>query len=126
VASVPSTRVVYASCSAAGFPHRNRLGGYWIAEADPEAADELLTRSFPPEAVSWVVLATDGIQRHIDRLGGRWETVASQDSDQLAVFLQEAQTWETEEDPNGTAQPRSKRHDDKTIVVWRLELSPIN
>jgi hypothetical protein len=55
------------------FPHRNRPGGYRIAEADPGAADELVIRAFPRDEVSWVVLATDGAQTHIDRLGGRWD-----------------------------------------------------
>jgi hypothetical protein len=108
------------------FPHRNRLGGYWIAEADPAAADELLIRSFQPEAVTWVVLATDGAQKHIDRLGGEWDVLASQSDEQLAAFLQAAQAWETEADPDGTDLPRSKRHDDKTIVAWQPALSPIN
>jgi hypothetical protein len=108
------------------FPHRNRPGGYWIAEANPEAADELLIRSFPRDAVSWVVLATDGAQKHIDRLGGRWDAVASQDNDQLAAFLNSAQQWETEADPDGIAMPRSKRHDDKTVVAWHPRPSPIN
>lgn len=106
------------------FPHRNRPGGYWIAEADPAAADELLIRSFPPEAVSWVVLATDGIQKHIDRLGSRWDAVANQDNDQLAAFLQATQAWETDADPDGTEMPRSKRHDDKTIVAWQSHRHP--
>jgi hypothetical protein len=108
------------------FPHRNRPGGYWIAEADPAAADKLVIRSFLRDAVSWVVLATDGAQKHIDRLGGRWDVLASQSNEQLAAFLGSAQQWEAEADPHGIEMPRSKRHDDKTIVAWQPEASPIN
>ncbi|MEK6437484.1 hypothetical protein [Pseudonocardia sp. T1-2H] len=108
------------------FPHRNQTGGYWIAEADPAAADELVVRSFPRDAVSWVVLATDGAQMHIDRLGDRWDVIARQGDGQLAAFLNSAQQWETEADPDGIELPRSKRHDDKTVVAWQPAASPIN
>jgi hypothetical protein len=108
------------------FPHRNRPGGYRIAEADPGAADELVIRAFPRDEVSWVVLATDGAQKHIDRLGGRWDVLASQSDEQLAGFLNSAQQWETEADADGIEMPRSKRHDDKTIVAWQPERSPVD
>jgi hypothetical protein len=65
------------------------------------------------------VLATDGAQKHVDRPGGRWDAIASQSDEQLAAFLDSAQQWETEADPEGIALPRSKRHDDKTIVAWQ-------
>ncbi|GAA1287726.1 hypothetical protein GCM10009609_62750 [Pseudonocardia aurantiaca] len=109
------------------FPHRNRPGGYWIAEADPAAADELVSCSFQRDAVSWVVLATDGAQKHVDRLGGQWDLIVNQDNDQLTAFLKSAQQWETEADPDGIEMPRSKRHDDKTILAWQQPApSPIN
>ncbi|MCE0764775.1 protein phosphatase 2C domain-containing protein [Pseudonocardia kujensis] len=99
-------------------PHRNRPDGYWIAEADPAAADELVVRTFPTSAVSWVVLATDGIQKHLDRLDA-WTDAASRDSAELSALLADAQEWESAEDPDGQRLPRSKPHDDKTIAVWR-------
>ena len=100
-------------------PHRNQSGGYWIAEADPAAADELNIRSFPRDSVRWVVLATDGIQKHMDRLGGGWHEIAAQDDQQLVDLLCTAQQWETDTDPDGIELPRSKRHDDKIVLVWR-------
>jgi hypothetical protein len=72
------------------------------------------------------VLATDGAQKHIDRLGGRWDVLASQSDEQLAGFLNSAQQWETEADADGIEMPRSKRHDDKTIVAWQPERSPVD
>ncbi|MCE0768113.1 protein phosphatase 2C domain-containing protein [Pseudonocardia kujensis] len=102
-------------------PRRNRPGGYWISEAEPTAADELVIRAFPRSAVAWVVLATDGAQKHVDRLGGQWPEIADQDDEQLAAFLRAAQQWETHSDPEGTKLPRSKRHDDKTLLTWRPE-----
>ena len=99
-------------------PSRNRSGGYWIAEAEPAAADELIVRTFPRSTVRWVVLATDGVQKHLDRLD-TWSAAASLGDGDLSALIRDVQTWETETDPDGRRLPRSKRHDDKTVVVWR-------
>jgi hypothetical protein len=99
-------------------PSRNRTGGYWIAEADPAAADELVVRTFPLPTVRWVVLTTDGVQKHLDRLDA-WSDAARLRDEDLGALVHDAQTWETETDPDGRRLPRSKRHDDKTVVVWR-------
>ena len=107
-------------------PQRNRQGGYWISEADPAAADELVIRTFPRDAVAWVVLATDGAQKHVDRLGRPWSDIAARDNEQLTAFVEAAQHWETNTDPEGVELPRSKRHDDKTTLTWRPVVSPIS
>ncbi|MBN9109938.1 MAG: protein phosphatase 2C domain-containing protein [Pseudonocardia sp.] len=99
-------------------PLRNRSGGYWIAEAEPAAADELVVRTFPRPTVRWAVLTTDGVQKHLDRLDA-WSAAARVRDEDLGALLRDAQTWETESDPDGRRLPRSKRHDDKTVVVWR-------
>lgn len=43
---------------------RNRPDGYWIAEADPAAADNAITQTHPTSTLPWLILATV----HTDRL----------------------------------------------------------
>lgn len=49
--------------------HRNRPGGYWIAEADPAAAWQARSLSLPVAATRWAVLATDGTVNTARHLG---------------------------------------------------------
>lgn len=98
---------------------RNRPGGYWIAESNPRAAVHAIVQSFRLEQVSWCVLATDGAQRLIDHLGIPWGEVAEMSSVDLGGLLARLHDWEEAADPSGVCLPRSKRHDDKTVVVWR-------
>ncbi|WP_192909351.1 protein phosphatase 2C domain-containing protein [Gandjariella thermophila] len=98
---------------------RNTPGGYWIAEADPSAAEHAIVQSFPIDTVEWCILATDGAQRPVDHLGIPWERIAEMTDDQLAEQLQELQEWESRNDPSGALLPRAKVHDDKLIAVWK-------
>jgi hypothetical protein len=97
--------------------HRNRLGGYWIAEADPAAARHARTLTLPLSAMSWAVLATDGAVNTARHLGlDDWPELARFDSGALARFLERCEQWEESADPAGRLFPRAKRHDDKTIA----------
>ncbi|MFC3892100.1 hypothetical protein ACFOWZ_11495 [Lentzea rhizosphaerae] len=98
---------------------RNKPSGYWIAEADPYAAVHAIVHSFRLEQASWCVLATDGAQRGMDHLGIAWAEVAEMSSGELGDLLARLHDWEERADPSGVRLPRSKRHDDKTVVVWR-------
>ncbi|GGM72605.1 hypothetical protein GCM10012275_49000 [Longimycelium tulufanense] len=98
---------------------RNTPGGYWIAEADPSAADKALSYTMPINDVKWCVLATDGAQRVIDHLGIPWSRIAAMTSEELANQLEELYRWESVEDPMGILLPRAKMHDDKTVVVFQ-------
>lgn len=102
---------------------RNHPGGYWIAAADEHAAEHGVTASFPLESVEFCVLSTDGAQRVVDHLGINWQDVAQQVPDGLDSFLACLHRWEGTSDPDGACLPRSKRHDDKTLVVclWHEE-----
>lgn len=97
---------------------RNRPGGYWIAESDPQAANEAVERDFPNEEVEWLILTTDGAQRVIDHLGISWDGVARMSATELKELLTQLHQWEGTEDRAATLLPRAKLHDDKTIVVW--------
>lgn len=85
-----------------------------------------MIRTFPRDSVAWAVLATDGAQKHVDRLGQPWSEIAARDAEQLAAFVEAAQHWEAHADPEGVELPRSKRHDDKTILTWRPIVSRIS
>ncbi|WP_075298592.1 MULTISPECIES: protein phosphatase 2C domain-containing protein [unclassified Pseudonocardia] len=97
---------------------RNTPGGYWIAEADSNAADHAEVRRYRADDVRWAVLATDGAQRGIDHLDRRWADVAAMGDTELTALLDELHRWEAETDPEGKQLPRAKRHDDKTLVTW--------
>ena len=97
---------------------RNRPDGYWIAEADPAAAGYALQCRFRRDDLRWSVLATDGAQRVIDQLAIPWSDLPSLSDEELHEQLAELQRWEAADDPHGRQLPRSKRHDDKTLVTW--------
>ncbi|PKV93942.1 hypothetical protein ATK30_4802 [Amycolatopsis echigonensis] len=97
---------------------RNAEGGYWIAEAVPDAADHAVTASFSVEAVPWAVLATDGAYDVMTHLGlDDWPVLSKADGAELSALLERCQSWEDEVDPAAVSLPRAKRHDDKAIAV---------
>ncbi|MGH3736818.1 MAG: hypothetical protein ACRDT6_14590 [Micromonosporaceae bacterium] len=96
---------------------RNRPGGYWIAEADPSAAEHALLIRRSVESVPWAVLATDGAYETMRHLGlAGWKRLATMDEVELARVLRRCHSWESEVDPHGQALPRAKRHDDKALA----------
>ncbi|WP_416564027.1 protein phosphatase 2C domain-containing protein [Nocardia testacea] len=98
---------------------RNRPDGYWIAEADPAAGYEAIVRRYPMDRVDWVALATDGAAKPLTPLQCPWHEVANLDDRGLAQLLDRCHRWEAHTDPSGRLQPRSKRHDDKTLAIVR-------
>lgn len=97
---------------------RNRRGGYWIAEAVPEAAYESITVTRRVDETPWALLATDGAYKPMRHLGllPRSTNARATDGD-LDAILAECVEWEAVEDPNGRQVPRSKRHDDKSLAL---------
>ncbi|PWV82434.1 Protein phosphatase 2C [Prauserella marina] len=97
---------------------RNQPGGYWIAEADPEAARNALVRTLDARSISWALLATDGAYGPITHLGlDDWPNIAGLDSKGLATLLQRCASWETEDDSHGKENPRAKVADDKALAA---------
>lgn len=98
--------------------YRNRPSGYWIAEANPDAAEHALTAQVPFCRGDWVLLATDGAYRALGRLRPpNWPQVAAMTPGDLRAVLEECQSWEARADPDGQLMPRAKQHDDKTLTV---------
>lgn len=102
---------------------RNAPGGYWIAEATPEAAYHGLTATIDRSALAWAVLATDGASDFLNHAGKSWSDIAHYDRPQLNELLLHIHKWEHDVDANGRQLPRAKRHDDKTIVVVSIHNS---
>lgn len=92
---------------------RNRPQGYWIASNDPGAAYEAIQNSWPIEEISQVLLATDGAASifHTGTVEC-WSAIA-----QNPVQVLRQQHLLESEDSNGAQMPRSKLHDDKTLLV---------
>ncbi|MBA8811182.1 hypothetical protein [Promicromonospora sukumoe] len=97
--------------------HCNRPDGYWIAGAQPEAARHGITTAEGRAGVSALVLASDGVDpaRHPDATTWRdlYDEAVERGPEQVLQRIQDAEA----EDADGRRWPRSKRHDDKTIVI---------
>jgi hypothetical protein len=98
--------------------YRNRPGGYWIAEAVPEAAEHAIIVQRPITSTPWAVLASDGAYKPMTHLAlADWPRLEAADDEELEHILTECERWESEDDPRGIELPRAKQHDDKTLAV---------
>lgn len=98
----------------------NQSGGYWIAGAEPEAALHGITTQEQRAGVSGLLLASDGVdlERHPDAVNWHelYEEVVVSSPEQVLRRIHETE----ETDPDGRRWPRSKLHDDKTLLLVRL------
>ena len=92
---------------------RNRSGGYYIAEAEPDAALRCTRRTYLENTVKLCLIATDGAVPAIES-----GSIFGSPTPLLSVLL-EIQKWERIQDPSGSIRPRSKIHDDKTLAILR-------
>ncbi|HEY8722102.1 protein phosphatase 2C domain-containing protein [Pengzhenrongella sp.] len=100
---------------------RNQPGGYWIAESDPAAATQAISRTVPLDQVHALLLLTDGAAAGVVTYGApkTWpELVQQVDSAGAQQVLDGLHELE-ETDPAGQRWPRSKPHDDKTVILVR-------
>lgn len=114
-------RTLLSSLQQTQARYRNRADGYWIASTDPTAAHHAITVSRPMKRSRWAVAASDGAADSFASAGISWEAVGAADSEQMSNLLRRCHLWEESVDPNGSVRPRSKRHDDKTVVAIRLD-----
>lgn len=96
---------------------RNRPGGFWVASAEPEAAEQARTGVVRTDGLEAVGLFTDGLTRLVDWYGRTWrealDTAAVHGVSRLLARIREAEN----NDPGAHA--RAKRHDDATGVLLR-------
>jgi Protein phosphatase 2C len=102
---------------------RNRDGGYWIAEADPEAAHHAIQTSWPLDGLQAVLVVTDGVSRGVDQYQHPpdWPSAFRLAGDAGPEALIDAVTEAENSDPHGQRWHRSKRHDDKAAVLIDIE-----
>lgn len=96
--------------------HRNRSGPgeYWVAAADPAAADHAVTGTIPVAEVRRVMVATDGAARFTDLFERTWYEAFTLGP---VTMIGEVRNQERH-DLTGTHWPRMKHSDDATAVLW--------
>lgn len=96
---------------------RNSKGGYWIAGATPEAGLNGIFNLFSKENLGEIILATDGGLACLKNN----EFIISNDINKFQLKQMLFQWHEVEKkDEKGIENPRSKVHDDKTVLVVKF------
>jgi hypothetical protein len=101
---------------------RNVDGGFWVAEAVPEAAHRAARARWPREGIRAAVVASDGVSCGVDDYGifSDWtDLLTLSDVAGPERVLDEVRAAE-DSDPEGVRWPRPKRHDDQALVVLRF------
>ena len=98
---------------------RNTAGGFWVAEADPDAAYEARRETWPRATVRQVLLASDGVSCGVDdyEIFPDWAAVAALAAAKGPDAVLDAVRQAEQDDPDGTRWPRPKRHDDQALAV---------
>ncbi|MEU4234383.1 hypothetical protein AB0F17_59760 [Nonomuraea sp. NPDC026600] len=98
--------------------YRNRPGGYWVAEAVPEAANEAVRGIWPREEVAAALLATDGAAAGVDtyRVLDDWAAGFAMAKDRGVEAMLDLVHQTELGDPQARRWPRFKTHDDKALA----------
>ncbi|MEU4997111.1 protein phosphatase 2C domain-containing protein [Streptomyces sp. NPDC021622] len=100
---------------------RNAEGGFFTAAADPSAAARAITGSAPRTAVTAVAALTDGVGRWVETFReGNWQECFDLLRKEGPQHLVDRVRDLERADPEGTAFPRGKRHDDAAAVYAEL------
>lgn len=99
--------------------HVNRAGGYWIAAANPDAADNAITGTVSKtghHAIRRAALLTDGASCAVDKLGlmdwaGLLDLVEARGPEELIAQVRDAERAIT------AAADGTKPHDDATVAL---------
>ncbi len=100
---------------------RNVPGGFLTAAADPSVADRAVTGTRPRATVRAVAAVTDGAGRladvfHRTDWPGLFALLRRDGCDALITAVRDAEAA----DPDRTAHPRAKHHDDATAILAEL------
>lgn len=101
--------------------YRNREGGYWVASAQPEAADQAMTNSLPNDQVRRLAVLSDGASRPVDLFQqATWkDTLDLLTTGGPSSLLSRVREMESS-DQDGERWPRGKCHDDATAALAYL------
>lgn len=97
-------------------------GGYWVAEAVPEAARHAVVRSWPTADIADILVMTDGVSAGVEEYGlyPTWEDLAQAClTGSPATVVRAIQDAEAD-DPDGRRWPRYKVSDDKALAFLRF------
>ncbi|MBY8873769.1 protein phosphatase 2C domain-containing protein [Micromonospora sp. PLK6-60] len=96
--------------------HRNTAGGFWVAAADPRAADEAILGSRP---ITSAALLSDGASRLTDRFAlTDWPGLLAILHDHGPAELIRRVRAAEDSDLQGIRWPRGKTHDDATAAYY--------
>jgi hypothetical protein len=98
---------------------RNREEGWWVAANDPEAASRAMTGSYPLESVQRMAAFTDGATRPVDQMklydwSAYLDLLDKVGAQNLIAHVRRIES----DEPAGDRFPRTKRHDDATVVQY--------
>lgn len=98
---------------------RNREDGWWVPSNDPEAASRALAGSYPLESVRRMAAFTDGATRPVDQMNlydwpAYLDLLDKVGAQNLIAHVRRIES----DDPAGDRFPRTKRHDDATVVQY--------
>lgn len=100
---------------------RNVEGGYWIAAAEPSAADHTMTGALDLRAAAPVAVMSDGAARCVDFGLVNWQALLAMACDEGPGALIGHVRAAERSDPFGARWPRNKASDDATAVTARVE-----
>ncbi|MEU9044441.1 MULTISPECIES: protein phosphatase 2C domain-containing protein [unclassified Kitasatospora] len=101
----------------------NQPGGYWVAEAVPEAGRQAVTATWSRAEIAQIIAATDGVSSAVDDYGlYSWTELAASCRADGPQALVDAVHQAEERDADGRAWPRYKPSDDKALAY--LDLTP--
>ncbi|PSK96219.1 hypothetical protein CLV63_112101 [Murinocardiopsis flavida] len=104
---------------------RNREGGFWVAAADPAAAEYALTGSVPAAEVRRYALLTDGAARWHGFGLGDWAALLDLVDRAGTAALLDAVRAAERADPHGRRLPRAKQFDDATALLVTPAPAPL-
>lgn len=97
---------------------RNTEGGFWVAEADPDAAYHAVRATWPRAETRQALLASDGVSCGVDDYDlFDWAGVVDLVDAKGPQAVLDAVRAAEESDPDGSRWPRPKPHDDQALVV---------
>jgi len=122
--TAPEHRALLQKLRAYQLRHLNNHapGGYWVAEAVPEAARHAVVRSWPTADIADILVMTDGVSAGVEEYGlyPAWEDLARAClTDTPATVVRAIHDAEAD-DPDGRRWPRYKVSDDKALAYLRF------